>query len=377
MTLKLTIISEQRVKLSGHSTFVLRQSSGTIGRAYDNTWTLADPHRYLSAHHARIVFSQGGYFIEDTSTNGLYLNGADEPVGRHGPQGLRSGDTLRLGDYLIRVSIDDSDPTQGEHDTAQSAEYLVSAPSADLASPLGPDLGADLNLNELIVREPSSYLTERSLNVPAPPMVEDTGLRKFDVARHAPAGADTGLRRRPAPAAALRNASEAFLRGAGIGVDRIPTELQLRVLHLAGLLMREALVGLKDLARLQRELRAGSGIDGDQEDAERLALQQLPVEDLMVRLFLGHERHDLDAVQWLRELLSQTRRHDAALMRSISLALTDYTRHLDPAVLGSGAAQKERFRSITEAADGRLPHLFAEALARAFAAEFGRPGGEN
>jgi len=76
MTLKLTIISEQRVKLGGHSTFVLRQSSGTIGRAYDNTWTLADPHRYLSAHHARILFRQGAYFIEDTSTNGLFLNGA-------------------------------------------------------------------------------------------------------------------------------------------------------------------------------------------------------------------------------------------------------------------------------------------------------------
>jgi predicted component of type VI protein secretion system len=377
MTLKLTIISEQRVKLSGHSTFVLRQSSGTIGRAYDNTWTLADPHRYLSAHHARIVFSQGAYFIEDTSTNGLFLNGAEDPVGRHGPQGLRSGDTLRLGDYLIRVTIDDSDPNPSGHDTAASAEYLVSAPSAELSSPLDPDLGADLNLNELIVREGSSYLSERSLNVPAPPLVDDTGLRKFDVARHAPASADSGLRRRPAPALAMRSASEAFLRGAGIDVERIPAELQLRVLHLAGLLMREALVGLKDLARLQRELRAGSGINSDNEDAERLALQQLPVEDLLVRLFLGHERHDIDAVQWLRELLSQTRRHDAALMRALSLALADYTRHLDPSVLGSGAAQQERFRSITDAPDQRLPHLFAEALARAFAAEFGRTGGEN
>jgi predicted component of type VI protein secretion system len=377
MTLKLTIISEQRVKLSGHSTFVLRQASGTIGRAYDNTWTLPDPHRYLSAHHARIVFSQGAYFIEDTSTNGLFLNGAEDPVGRHGPQGLRSGDTLRLGDYLMRVTIDDSDPSPAADDEAESADYLVSAPSAELASSLDADLGADLNLNELIMREGSSYLSERSLNVPAPPLVDDTGLRKFDVARNAPAGAESGLRRRPAPAAALRGATEAFFRGAGIDVERIPPELHLRVLHLAGLLMREALVGLKNLARLQRELRTGSGINSDSEDAERLALQQLPVEDLLVRLFLGHERHDIDAVQWLRELLSQTRRHDAALMRALSLALADYTRHLDPSVLGSGAAQQERFRSITDSPDQRLPHLFAEALSRAFAAEFGRPGSEN
>ena len=375
MTLKLTIISEQRVKLGGHSTFLLRQSSGTIGRAYDNTWTLADPHRYLSAHHARILFRQGAYFIEDTSTNGLFLNGAEDPVGRHGPQGLRSGDTLRLGDYMIRVTIDEAE--SGAGDTAPSAEYLVSRPGAS-SSPLDADLGADLNLNELIVHEAGGYSADRSLNTPGPPpLIDDTGLRKFDVARHGPGGADTGMRRRPVAAVAMRGAAEAFLRGAGIDVERIPAELHLRVMHLAGLLMREALVGVKDLARLQRELRAGSGISTEGEDAERLALQQLPVEDLLVRLFLGHERHDIDAVQWLRELLSITRRHDTALMRALSVALADFTQHLDPEVLGSGAAQKERFRSITDMTDQRLPHLFAEALARAFNAEFGRPSSEN
>ena len=376
MTLKLTIISEQRVKLGGHSTFVLRQSSGTIGRAYDNTWTLADPHRYLSAHHARILFRQGAYFIEDTSTNGLFLNGAEDPVGRHGPQGLRSGDTQRLGDYMIRVTIDEADSSEG--DVAASAEYLVAAPAASYSSSLDPDLGADLNLNELIWHEAGGYSPDRSLNTPGlAPLVDDTGLRKFDVARHAPPGADTGLRRRPVVAGAARGAAEAFFRGAGIDIERIPAELHLRVLHLAGLLMREALGGVKDLARLQRELRAGSGISTEGEDAERIALQQLPVEDLLVRLFLGHERHDIDAVQWLRELLSMARRHDTALMRALSVALADFTHHLDPAVLGSGAAQKARFRSITDMTDQRLPHLFAEALARAFNAEFGRPGGEN
>jgi predicted component of type VI protein secretion system len=278
---------------------------------------------------------------------------------------------------MIRVTIDDSD-SSSDADVAASAEYLVSAPGAGYSSSLDADLGADLNLNELIQHEAGGYPADRSLNTPGPPpLVDDTGLRKFDVARHAPGGADTGMRRRPAAPVAMRGASEAFFRGAGIDMERIPAELHLRVLHLAGLLMREALVGVKDLARLQRELRAGSGISTEGEDAERIALQQLPVEDLLVRLFLGHERHDIDAVQWLRELLSMTRRHDTALMRALSVALADFTRHLDPAVLGTGAAQKERFRSITDMSDQRLPHLFAEALARAFNAEFGRPSGEN
>ena len=62
-----------------------------IGRASDNEWVLPDPNRYISAHHARITFKNGTYIVEDTSTNGLYLNDELEPVGRLGPAALAGG----------------------------------------------------------------------------------------------------------------------------------------------------------------------------------------------------------------------------------------------------------------------------------------------
>jgi predicted component of type VI protein secretion system len=164
-------------------------------------------------------------------------------------------------------------------------------------------------------------------------------------------------------------ALDAFCRGASINSTRLPGDGRDRLLQLAGLLLREALVGIKELARTQREIRQDAGLCATVDDPERVALQNLPVEDLLVRLLVGHDQQQLDAVQWMRELFGLASRHDAALMRALRPALTEFTQRLDPAKLSPGSPGAERFRSITEMPDGRLPHLFAEALARSFNAE--------
>jgi hypothetical protein len=71
----------------------------------------------------------------------------------------------------------------------------------------------------------------------------------------------------------------------------------------------------------------------------------------------------------MRELYGFACRHDAALMRALRPALIEFTQRLDPALLSPGSSGGERFRSITGMPDGRLPHLFAESLARSFNAE--------
>jgi len=104
MALKLTIISQQAnsgiepVKAVDHRGI-------TIGRAPDNDWVLPDPDRHLSKRHCEIAFEDGGYVLTDTSTNGVYLNGAAEPIGRGNRSRLRDGDRLSLGDYRIEVTI--------------------------------------------------------------------------------------------------------------------------------------------------------------------------------------------------------------------------------------------------------------------------------
>jgi len=166
--------------------------------------------------------------------------------------------------------------------------------------------------------------------------------------------------------ASMGRGLDAFSRGAGMNPRQLPAESTDRLLRLAGLLLREALVGIKNLARTQREIRQSSGLCATADDPERVALQNLPVEDLLAKLLLGHENQQLDAVQWMRELFGLATRHDAALMRALRPALDEFTRRLDPATLTPGPASAERFRSMTESPKGQLPHLFSEALARHF-----------
>jgi predicted component of type VI protein secretion system len=212
--------------------------------------------------------------------------------------------------------------------------------------------------------------------------IADSGLTQFDHEQQLAATTPRPAPPSPAPPPAKSNPSapgalEAFCRGAGVGTPKLPAETQERLLRLAGLLLRESLVGIKALARTQREIRQDSGLSAIAEDPERLALQNLPVEELLVRLLLGHEQRQLDAVQWVRELFGFASRHDAALMRALRPALVEFTQRLDPALLSTGGPATERFHSITGMPNGRLPHLFAESLARSFNAEIAGGSGEN
>src|ERR1035441_10435827 len=81
MALKLTILSEQRTPLGARSSIVFGVGGGSIGRAHDNDWVLPDPERYLSAHHARVKFHNGAFYLLDTSTNGVFINERSEALG--------------------------------------------------------------------------------------------------------------------------------------------------------------------------------------------------------------------------------------------------------------------------------------------------------
>ena len=376
MALRLTIISGQVGELGERASVLFGPEGGRIGRAHDNEWVLPDPKRYLSSHHAQIKYRNGGFVVEDTSTNGLYLNDHADPVGRLGPQPLRHGDLLRLGAYQIRVSDDSAVGVDA------SSVFAYSQPSTDGDGVRQEDIGIDLNISELLVTD-SDLSNQRRAFDPWGQPVGDSALLQFDHAQHS---GDRAPRAAPSPRAAppprnvlpagngqsgaagdsVGKGLEAFSRGAGMNTRQLPAESTDRLLRLAGLLLREALVGIKNLARTQREIRQSSGLCATADDPERVALQNLPVEDLLARLLVGHENQQLDAVQWLRELFSLATRHDAALMRALRPALDEFTKRLDPAELLPGPASAERFRSMTDAAKGQLPHLFSEALARHF-----------
>src|ERR1700739_107816 len=94
--LKLRIVSDQRRSLAERSSAIFSVEGGTIGRSADNDWVLPDPLRYVSAHHARVQFREGHFYLQDVSTNGVYVNDDMEPLAKRGSAGypLRPGGPL-------------------------------------------------------------------------------------------------------------------------------------------------------------------------------------------------------------------------------------------------------------------------------------------
>ena len=101
MTLTLEVIGPQAAKLGPAHRKVFGADGGTIGRLPDNDWVLPDP--YISSHHARIRCKGNTFYIEDTSTNGVFIN--QSRLTKNQPQALAQGDCISIEPYEIRASI--------------------------------------------------------------------------------------------------------------------------------------------------------------------------------------------------------------------------------------------------------------------------------
>lgn len=447
MALQLRIISDHRRLLGDRSTAVFDGAGGNIGRATDNDWVLPDPQRYVSAHHARIHYRDGLYILEDTSTNGVFINDEDRPVAKGGTHVLQNGDIVRFGEYQV-VAVLESRPAAREAATAvdpalaaamgdrsgafgpaaatSTVAVHTSANSVEVLAAIGQmaqsDLGAALNLDELLQTDVEDFQRQLAVNaygqpvsavpaaarpyrsVPAaapaaPPAANELSAALADsdsdterravarrIERLARAAGRAQDRRGGASPPAPPDANSglaAFCKGAGVAADHFAPELQPRVLHLAGQLIREALVGLKDLERVRTEALRPMQIDFTPDaDDPRPSLAHAGVEDLLVQILSQHESRRLDAVQWLREVIDRAKAHDRATFDALRMAFVDFVARLEPAELESRFGRRARgiaesgarnwelyndfYRSIAARADGELPRVFLDAFSAAY-----------
>ncbi len=87
--------------LGQRATRSLDRGTLSIGRGADNDWVLPDPDRHLSKTHCVVSIENGRCVLTDLSTNGVFVNGAREPISRDNRVILTDGDEFRLGDYTI------------------------------------------------------------------------------------------------------------------------------------------------------------------------------------------------------------------------------------------------------------------------------------
>src|SRR5215218_5047068 len=104
MILTLEVTGDQAEDLGAGSRKVFNSIGGTIGRLPDNDWVFPDP--YVSGRHALIRYLNGKFFVEDTSTNGVFINTPDNRLPRAQPHPLKTGDCIYIDAYRIQVSIE-------------------------------------------------------------------------------------------------------------------------------------------------------------------------------------------------------------------------------------------------------------------------------
>jgi type VI secretion system protein len=415
MALRLRVISDHRHRMGDKSTFVFGVSGGSIGRSAENDWVLPDDMRYVSGRHARIIFHKGRYLLQDTSSNGTYVNDIERPLGNQNPHELKSGDILRFGEYHVQVQIDSAT----DFSLDDSALYSKNAGSTSTRRRLPPsDLGASLRLENLL--EASNDISSDELkpvnafgqavssrtralhqtqDVPkesstAPELDVDSEAVARRIARLAKAATkqqqalQQSAASSPAPAAPTPSPPsyetspglQAFCRGAGIGAETLPLDAHARMLHLAGQLLRESLVGLKESNRSQQDQRNGMHVTWQKEPADLLpSLERHSVEELIQELLKAHDSRRFDAVQWLRQSFAAGRQHGDAMNRAMFAAFLDFIGRLDPRdlatrfersarrkTMGNWELYGEFYRSLCETPPGTLPHIFVETFAQSY-----------
>ena len=130
MLLALSIVSEQGGELGSAAYKVFDERGGSIGRVAGNDWVLPDAQNFVSSRHARVSAANGMFYLEDTSSNGTFINAPDQATSRERPQALNDGDRLYIGDYEIVVQVIGDEPAV----VAQAAYGPASAPTVVLGA---------------------------------------------------------------------------------------------------------------------------------------------------------------------------------------------------------------------------------------------------
>jgi type VI secretion system FHA domain protein len=141
---------------------VLETGTLTVGRGKQNDWVLPDPERIVSKRHCTIEATGGRYTLVDMSSNGVFLNRSDTPIGHGNSVVLKDGDVFRISHFEIEARVTEqreSAPADyGDTLRAETAAPLPDLPrgASEPESSLDEVLGISEDIEPGRAREPES-----------------------------------------------------------------------------------------------------------------------------------------------------------------------------------------------------------------------------
>jgi predicted component of type VI protein secretion system len=379
MPLQLQIVSEHEDMLEEDSTRVFGEDGGTIGRSLESDWILPDPQRYLSGKHATIDFQSGAYYLADVSTNGVYVNDEEEPLGKGNPRRLFSGDRLRMGDFSFAVDLDEG---QGLDMPPPEAMTVV------------PDHIEQL-VQEEILKSGVQLLDEEAITGDAEFESALFGVKEEVETEKKDAQMSKPNPFAPAPTEAQQTAIDtaqlldAFMKGLDITRAEIhPSTDALEVMENAGRVLKEFVDGATELLASRTALKSMFRLD----QTTVLPRHNNPLKlaentrDSMMQLLVGKEGEYLGPVDAVREVCRDLKFHQDAVLEAMISSFVEFADRFDPDELQQNfdktLKKKPLFSAMnqikywqlycdlypimTQAGSGKLPHQFGEEFVRSY-----------
>jgi predicted component of type VI protein secretion system len=387
MTCQLEIISDHRDIVGDDAIRVFHEEGGSIGRSLQSDWILPDPDRYISGRHATIDFKGGIYYLVDTSSNGVYVNGDCEPIGKGNVRRLFNGDILRFGDFEITVSIDhgesivvplDEPDSQVEENVAPLVAEESIATGVQLLDE--DELTGDEEFQSALFGTPADTgIVERAEQKVAEQPIEE----KIEAPQHS-------VPRELAEANLVAtDLIDSFLDGLGINRAELHSSVDLgEVMQNAGEVLREFVEGVAALLASRANMKNAFRLD----QTTVLPRHNNPLKlsanarDSIKQLLVGREGEYLGPRDAVREVCRDLLFHQDAQLDAMSSAFNEFADKFDPEELAETfdhnlasnfllrwrnkskywPMYRDLYPIITEKGSNRFPQMYAEEFVAAY-----------
>ncbi len=160
MFLRLNICESVEPISASNKCFDFGTDGGYIGRAEKNDWVLPDTKKLISKQHIRVVFYDGNFFIQDLSTNGVWVE--DEKIEQGIDCMISHDQKISFGEYKMLASL------HQEVEQSGSVPVRLLDDSVAISEPLG-EVGV-LGLAE----KPATSSMNMSTSAESMPLLNET-----------------------------------------------------------------------------------------------------------------------------------------------------------------------------------------------------------
>ncbi len=355
---------------------------GTVGRSDSATFTLPDPERRISRVQAKVLYTDEGYWVENSSAASPVLHN-----GRLLGAGMRvllhENDELRIGGYSLSISFEDnvSSATILRGRTQVPGYEAPTAPKAPGGWVKTPPNESLTPLRQVLVSPTEAATPDRRPPAP-PPMHAGAPVHAPPPVHAAPTSKSV-----PGGAEALWNA---FLTGAGLEPSAAP-QASLELMASIGAMLQIAvggihrLVAMRALAKdeMQTDMTVIKGRDNN-------PLKFAPDAAVALQaLLLPPARGFLDGPAALRDAMVDLQSHQVGMVAGMRSAVEAGLERFDPVKLEAGLTARsvfdslmpahrrarlwelylEHYQSLREEARDDFHHFFGEAFREAYEAQ--------